>query len=271
MEDSLPQNQPSEALAIVEQDGKFLLDSRVLAKQLGYEHKVVLQSIRRHKSRLEAKSLLLQNEAKPSKGSMGGRPETYYMLDERQSLILTGSLKKGTEADEWHDRLVDEFLAARAMVKQLQKQLPTQPQTELFPMQAILYDRTQKNWRRVPDGYFGILPELYTLVMKLTYDGYDVPMGTKTDVSVGTRWKAYALEHYGIEPSGQYGCLDDKDVPRLSYYYPMDYLQRFRIWVEDVFFVEHFQIYLKGAIERQAKKHTQIEKRDKNHPQIEGK
>src|SRR5919197_667547 len=96
------------AIALVE--GVYRIDSRLLAERLGYDHKVVLQSIRRHKARLEARSVLLQNEAKPLKGSSGGRPELFYLLDERQCLILAGSLKKGTEADEWHDRLVDAFL-----------------------------------------------------------------------------------------------------------------------------------------------------------------
>jgi len=71
-------------LSIIMKDGSYLLDSRVLATRLGYEHKVILQCIRRHKARLEAKSVLLQFEAKPSKGSLGGRPETYYLLDEER-------------------------------------------------------------------------------------------------------------------------------------------------------------------------------------------
>lgn len=121
MENSLPQD-----LVVVEVNGENRIDSRVLATQLNYEHKIVLQSIRRHKDRLEAKSVLLQNEAKPVKGSSGGRPETFYMLDERQSLILAGSLKKGVEADEWHDRLVDAFIAARNRIKELEDQIITQ-------------------------------------------------------------------------------------------------------------------------------------------------
>src|SRR5437764_12974779 len=106
-------------LSIIVKDGSYLLDSRVLATRLGYEHKVILQSIRRHKARLEAKSVLLQLEAKPPRGSLGGRPELYYLLNERQCLILAGSLKKGVEADEWLDALVDAFLRERQKAKAL--------------------------------------------------------------------------------------------------------------------------------------------------------
>jgi phage regulator Rha-like protein len=103
-----------ESLTIVPTEGELRLDSRLLAKQLGYEYKVILQAIRRHKARLEAKSSLLQIEAVKPRETRGATREVYYMLNERQCLILTGSLKKGIEAEEWHDRLVDEFLQARA-------------------------------------------------------------------------------------------------------------------------------------------------------------
>jgi phage regulator Rha-like protein len=85
-------------LEIVLTDGEPRLDSRLLATHLGYEHKVVRQSIRRHKARLEAKSVMLLFDAKPSKGSFGGRPERLYLLTERHCLILSGTLKKGEEA-----------------------------------------------------------------------------------------------------------------------------------------------------------------------------
>src|SRR6266487_4213261 len=91
-------------LIIIAVDGEHRLDSRLLASRLGYDHKVVLQSIRRHKARLEAKSALLHFEAVlKHEGYQGATRQTYYMLTERQCLILTGSLKKGDEALEWQD------------------------------------------------------------------------------------------------------------------------------------------------------------------------
>ena len=117
MENSLPQD-----LVIVEVDGENRIDSRVLATQLNYDHKIISQSIRRHKERLEAKSSLLHFEAVKQRESRGATREVYYMLDERQSLILAGSLKKGVEADEWHDRLVDAFLDARNRIRELENE-----------------------------------------------------------------------------------------------------------------------------------------------------
>src|SRR5579859_4994785 len=110
----------TQAQDIIVTEGECLMDSRVLAARLGYEHETLVRNITRHKTRLEAKSLLRQVVGKPPKGSRGGRPEVSYLLDERQCLILAGSLKKGVEADEWHDTLVDAFLQARLRVKQLE-------------------------------------------------------------------------------------------------------------------------------------------------------
>lgn len=131
-------------LIVVSVNGENRIDSRVLATQLNYDHKVVLQSIRRHKNRLEAKSVLLHNEAKPSKGSSGGRPETFYMLDERQSLILAGSLKKGVEADEWHDRLVDAFIDARNRIKELEQTIVQGTQLDFWTLAQNPQIRRQK-------------------------------------------------------------------------------------------------------------------------------
>src|SRR2546423_2362384 len=98
----------TQAMEILHMNGDYLVDSRALVARLGYEHKVLLQSIRQHKARLEAKSALLQIEAVlKHKGYQGSTHLTYCLLNERQCLILAGSLKKGVEADEWHDTLVD--------------------------------------------------------------------------------------------------------------------------------------------------------------------
>ncbi len=145
-------------LEIASSNGAFRIDSRVLAMQLGYEHKVVLQSIRRHRARLETRSALLHFEAVlKHEGYQGSTRQTYYLLDERQCLILPGSLKKGKEADEWHDRLVDAFLQARERARQLEKQQSQQaPQpciNSLWEKRALLFNqRTHipaRYWLRV--------------------------------------------------------------------------------------------------------------------------
>lgn len=101
-------------LIVVSVNGENRLDSRVLATQLNYDHKVVLQSIRRHKNRLEAKSVL-QRGVERSKISVVGRPEAYYMLDMCQCQILIGTLtnvpmEKLQLFADWFNVSVDAFI-----------------------------------------------------------------------------------------------------------------------------------------------------------------
>jgi phage regulator Rha-like protein len=108
-------------LEIVPVDGDCLLDSRLLARYLGYAHETVLRNITRHKARLEQKSFLRQFVGKTTTDERGrGRPEGYYLLDQRQCLLLTGSLKKGDEVLDWQEALIDAFLRARARIRELE-------------------------------------------------------------------------------------------------------------------------------------------------------
>lgn len=66
------------------------------------------------------------------------------MLDERQSLILAGSLKKGVEADEWHDRLVDAFLDARNRIRELEQTIPQGTQLDFWTLAQNPQIRRQK-------------------------------------------------------------------------------------------------------------------------------
>ncbi len=144
-------------LEIISSNGALRIDSRVLAIQLGYEHKIILQSIRRHKIRLEARSALLHFKAVlKHEGCQDSSRQIYSLLDERQCLILSGSLKKDKEADEWHDRLVDAFLQARERARQLeaqQQQAPLPPINSLWEKRALLFNqRTHipaRYWLRV--------------------------------------------------------------------------------------------------------------------------
>ncbi|MBT9098770.1 Rha family transcriptional regulator [Methylovulum psychrotolerans] len=64
------------------------VDSRVLAEQLGVQHKNALELIDKHKSGFEAFGVVAFQTRKPPKGSTGGRPETFALLNEDQAYLL---------------------------------------------------------------------------------------------------------------------------------------------------------------------------------------
>jgi phage regulator Rha-like protein len=238
-------------LIVVEINGENRIDSRVLATNLDYEHKVILQSIRRHKDRLEAKSVLLHFEAKPLKGSAGGRPESYYMLDERQCLILAGSLKKGKEADEWHDFLVDAFLTARNRVKELESRQPSKEE-QIFTKDV--QQRCIRNEKLLPPGYWCVVTEMWREAWTLEAFQKELKPTSVPDGSCGTKWRNYlkSIEHPLLSKSKK-ACLH---VPNLKnrvevWIYSDDLLSEFRSWIRatyaDYYVISYSPTRLIGA------------------------
>ncbi|MEH6625727.1 MAG: Rha family transcriptional regulator [Motiliproteus sp.] len=67
-----------------------LVDSRIMAAHLGNQHKHTLKLIRCYQSQLETLGVMRFQNSKPLKGSKGGRPEAYALLNEDQCyLVLT--------------------------------------------------------------------------------------------------------------------------------------------------------------------------------------
>jgi phage regulator Rha-like protein len=76
-------------ITIVEVAGELVVDSRIIAEQLGIKHKNFLGIIRSHQAVIEEHFGVLAFEtAKPSEDSPGGRPETFVYLNEGQSTFV---------------------------------------------------------------------------------------------------------------------------------------------------------------------------------------
>ncbi len=250
-------------LSIIAKDGSYLLDSRVLAERLGYEHETVARSIKRHKPRLEAKSVLRQFVGEPPQGSRGGRPEVYWMLDERQCLILTGYLKKGTEADDWHDHLVDAFLDARSCAQELQRKLlSVRESTHTFL--KTLQMRAETLLDAVQDLEF--LP-----LCELAREGYRweellnacLDPDARLERSVERCWWNYARTVLHVEDHVRRKCTRrGPDGRRVRIWaYPIELLTAFRRWLAKDYFPEKFQDYQRNRARRIAKQ-QQISTKD---------
>jgi hypothetical protein len=235
----------TQELEVVTMHGDYLIDSRLLAARLGYDHKIMLQSLRRHKARLEAKSVLLQIEAKPPRGSLGGRPELYYMLNERQCLILAGSLKKGIGADEWHDKLVDAFLRERQKARALEVQLQA-PVSSAHSLTDTFRPRALENPHRVPDGYFSVMGELFKHLYNLeALFNRSLDEHAMIEISVGLRWARYAREVVGIADQHRckYAHVCQGGRIELVWAYALHYVTTFDKWLWEVYFPQHFPDY----------------------------
>jgi phage regulator Rha-like protein len=238
-------------LEIVLVEREHCLDSRLLAKQLGYDHKVVLQSIRRHKARLEAKSALLQNEAAlKHEGYHGATRQTYYMLTERQCLILAGSLKKGDGALEWQDTLIDAFLQARNRVRELEtQQQPATPPAPVAQINSLWQERLERFNREtcIPAGYWCIFGMVAGFCWTDEFRGVYLIDEALPDGSIGLRWCQHLRERgFDMRQVKKYPHrYPDKRGIQQANIYPNDWLGAFWTWFHGQYLKYDYPEYLR--------------------------
>ncbi len=95
------------SLAVV--DGEPRVDSRLVAKQLGVKHQNTRELIEQYLSDFEEFGIIRFETGKPPKGSSGGRPEKFYLLNEDQSYLLLTYSQNTEQARELKKRLVRAF------------------------------------------------------------------------------------------------------------------------------------------------------------------
>jgi hypothetical protein len=71
----------SELLPIQSINSVDVVDSRLIAIELGIQHKNLIEMVRKYQDRLEKRGVLTFETEKPNKSSSGGRPETFCWLN----------------------------------------------------------------------------------------------------------------------------------------------------------------------------------------------
>ena len=91
------------------------VDSRLIANELGIQHKNLLELIKKYESKIESRFGLLAFETLPRlEGQHGGGEVTIYHLNENQA-IFTSTLSRNTEKGvEVKLKIVEAFSNARA-------------------------------------------------------------------------------------------------------------------------------------------------------------
>ena len=103
-------------LTVTERNGILVVDSRLVAEELGIEHHTLLKTIDKYSARLEAKSPL-RFEVDVVKRSQGGGSNTRYAwLDERQSTLLMTYSRNTQQVLDCKDALVDAFVKAKQLI-----------------------------------------------------------------------------------------------------------------------------------------------------------
>lgn len=93
---------------------------KIIAECSKNQLKVVKNLIRNHKKDFEDFGVLHFENAKPLKGSKGGRPQKSYHLNEQQATLLITYLDNTPEVNQFKKNLVHEFYRMRKELNQRQ-------------------------------------------------------------------------------------------------------------------------------------------------------
>ena len=103
-------------LAVSERNGILVVDSRLVAQELGIEHPTLLKTIDKYSTRLEAKSPLRFEVDVVKRPQGGGSHTRYAWLDERQATLLMTYSRNIEQVLNCKDALVDAFIEARQII-----------------------------------------------------------------------------------------------------------------------------------------------------------
>jgi phage regulator Rha-like protein len=119
-------------------------------------HKNLREVIENRKERFERIEVLRQITAKPQKGTKGGRPESGYILSERQFITLVQYVHNSESAMDFKDRITDEFFRMREELKNIHSRTEILEQYKKF----MLLDAPNEWVKLYP-------PEFYQAIMRL--------------------------------------------------------------------------------------------------------
>src|SRR6185295_4534674 len=104
----------SQELTIIEISGENRIDSRIVAKELGLEHKSFLDTVRKYKVDFQELGALPFSAVQPPKIREGkGRPETFMMLNENQAIFAAALSRNTKQVVAFKLKLTKAFAEAR--------------------------------------------------------------------------------------------------------------------------------------------------------------
>jgi phage regulator Rha-like protein len=119
----------SNNIIVVQQDNTLVVDSRLIALDLGVEHESVMRLIYKHQAKLEAKFGILRFQIGEIIGR--GQPEKFAWLNEGQSTVLMTLSRNTDRVVELKFDLVEKFELAKNLLKQIAPK-PTLEQIDLL-------------------------------------------------------------------------------------------------------------------------------------------
>lgn len=127
---------------------------KIISECSNNQLKVVKNLIRNHKKDFEDFGVLHFENAKPLKGSKGGRPQKTYHLNEQQATLLITYLDNTPEVNQFKKNLVREFYRMRKELNQRQINRAIEKPQRKSLMDAI------KDWTHVTQWSYRNMTQL---------------------------------------------------------------------------------------------------------------
>jgi phage regulator Rha-like protein len=105
-------------LSVLERNGALVVDSRLIAKELGIEHRALLQTLDKYLDKIQGFGVVTFEMSKPPEGSKGGRPERVAYLTEDQATLLMTFSRNTERVVECKVALVRAFSEAKRVIKE---------------------------------------------------------------------------------------------------------------------------------------------------------
>lgn len=236
----------SQELIVVQVEGESRIDSRVIALRIDVQHESIIKTIREYEDDLSTFGVIRWEIGKPSKGSVGGRPTQYALLNKDQfgalmMYVRVTPLVRTFRMDVYKKFLEYEKLQAGGQPETISTQGFT---NQLWLDRARLFSQHTK----IPHNMFCIFLEIYTTFFNFTLRGYKLPEGRVPDGSVGSRWAKYARNVLKLNMSltRMYDHIypDQREVIQ-ALIYPIEWLPQFRLWFNTIYIPENLPEYMK--------------------------
>jgi Phage regulatory protein Rha (Phage_pRha) len=238
-------------------DNVLVIDSRLIAQELGIEHESFMKTVDKYQKQTEQAFGVLRFEiGKPQMGTAGGRPEKYCLLTEEQATFYMTLSRNTPEVVELKIKLVKAFSEAKRLLLGLGV---VQPPTTTIYIQRLqnMADHTVADdvWTTFREG-----AEILLMVEK----EYKVPVSQidLCDGSIGSHWVQYREEIGIINPVKKYiHRFKDRrpDVTPNAFEYSE--LPVFRKWLRELYTPNHLPKYLADKYGKRAARQIYEEQR----------
>ena len=218
-------------------DGSLVVDSRLIAQELGVTHKAFMETIRKYEKQAEQSFGILRFETAEIKGR--GQPEKFAYLTEDQATFLMTLSRNTPEVVRCKVMLVTQFSQAK---KALQSQGYYQvPHTSVYVKR--LEDVRDHD---IEDHLWSVFRESAEILLMVEKD-FKVPVQQMDlcDGSIGRRWSDYRKGKPWISEASSYTHrFQDQRGDRLPKAYELSELPYFRKWLREEYVEKYLPEYL---------------------------